>query len=109
MPTYMAKKKTICTKETIQKLLITTSSDDHRITRPHTLHVSLIQTEFSIDMLIHPPCVHSNGSLCTIHMHHHMDRLVSLGYQFNHMEDPKIVDLYATNHGELQKSLANQI
>ena len=39
----MVKKKATCTKETTQKLLITISSDDHRITRPHTLHVSLIQ------------------------------------------------------------------
>ena len=46
----MAKKKTTCTKETSQKLLITTSSDDHRITRPHTLNVSLIQPEFNIDI-----------------------------------------------------------
>ena len=50
MPTCMSKKKTTCTKETTQILLITTSSDDHRITRPHTLHVNLIQPEFSIDI-----------------------------------------------------------
>ena len=46
----MAKKKTTCIKETTNKLLITTSSDDHRILQSHTLHVSLIQPEFSIDI-----------------------------------------------------------
>ena len=50
MPTCMAKKKATCTKETTQILLITASPNDHRITRPHTLHVSLIQPEFSIDI-----------------------------------------------------------
>ena len=43
----MAKKKT-CIKETRKKLLIMASSDEHRITRPHTLHASLIQPKFSI-------------------------------------------------------------
>ena len=43
-------RKTTCTKETTQILLITTSSDDHRTTRLHTLHVNLIQLEFSIDI-----------------------------------------------------------
>ena len=50
MPTCMAKKKATCTKEATQKLLITTSSDDHRITLSHTLHMNLIQPEFSIDI-----------------------------------------------------------
>ena len=50
MPTSMAKKKTTCRKETTQILLITTSSNDHRITWSHTLHVSLIQPEFNIDI-----------------------------------------------------------
>ena len=60
-------------------------------------------------MLIHPPWVCSSGNLCTLHMHNHIDRLVNLGYQFGHMEDPKFVDLNANNHGELQKALSNQI
>ena len=34
-----------------KNLLITTSSDEHRITRPHTLNVSLIQPEVNIDIL----------------------------------------------------------
>ena len=34
-----------------KKLLITTSSAEHRITRPHTLNMSLIEPEFSIDIL----------------------------------------------------------
>ena len=34
-----------------KKPLITTSSAEHRITRPHTLNVSLIKLKFSIDIL----------------------------------------------------------
>ena len=50
MPTCMAKMKT-CTKEKPHLIiLITSCCDDLRIARPHALHVSLIQPEFSIDI-----------------------------------------------------------